>query len=216
MSDALNYLLKARPEALGHYFAFLKDAGSHLDPKTRDLISVITKVHAQTERGLRQYLRRALREGCTAVEILDALLMAFPALGLAKIIWAVDIILAMDLPEFQSEALAGAAPATDASPKRWHEVMASAAVGDGDIQRVERDGRGLFVYRKGKTIKVYDSRCPHQSTDIPELALQGSTLTCPKHQWAFDVRSGDCIRLGNSPLTRLESKVVKGQVLAFW
>ena len=27
MSDALTYLLKARPEALGHYFAFLKEAG---------------------------------------------------------------------------------------------------------------------------------------------------------------------------------------------
>ncbi|MFO1268092.1 MAG: hypothetical protein U1F67_15755 [Rubrivivax sp.] len=46
-SDALSYLVKARPEAMGHYFAFLKDAGSHLDPKTRALISVITKVHAQ-------------------------------------------------------------------------------------------------------------------------------------------------------------------------
>ncbi len=107
MSDALNYLLKARPDALGHYFAFLKDAGKHLDPKTRNLISVITKVHAQTDRGLRQYLRRALREGCTPVEVLDALLMAFPALGLAKIIWAVDVILDMQLPEFQDRAMDG-------------------------------------------------------------------------------------------------------------
>jgi len=32
--------------------------------------------------------------------LLDALLMAFPALGLAKIVWAVDIILAMNLPGF--------------------------------------------------------------------------------------------------------------------
>ena len=40
MSDALNYLLAARPEAMTHYFAFLKDAGKHLDPKTRNLISV--------------------------------------------------------------------------------------------------------------------------------------------------------------------------------
>ncbi|MEO8104187.1 MAG: hypothetical protein ABI790_16850 [Betaproteobacteria bacterium] len=54
MRDALNYLLKARPEALGHYFAFLKDAGKHLDPKTKKLISVIAKVHAQTDRGFRQ------------------------------------------------------------------------------------------------------------------------------------------------------------------
>ena len=30
MSDALSYLVKARPEAMGHYFAFLKDCGKHL------------------------------------------------------------------------------------------------------------------------------------------------------------------------------------------
>ena len=97
MSDALAYLVKARPDAVGHYFQFLKECGKHLDPKTRDLISVITKVHAQTERGFKQYLNRALRDGCTPMEVLDALLMAFPALGLAKIVWAVDIILAMEL-----------------------------------------------------------------------------------------------------------------------
>lgn len=214
MSDALNYLLKARPEALGHYFAFLKDAGKHLDPKTKNLISVITKVHAQTERGLRQYLRRALREGCTAVEVIDALLMAFPALGLARIIWAVDIILAMDLPEFQ--AVAAAPPSPAANPGRWHDVMASTQVKDGEVTRTECDARGLFVYRDKKTYQVYDSHCPHQDTDIPELALQGRTLTCPKHQWQFDVKSGDCIKNGDSPLKRIESKVVKGRLLAFW
>ena len=43
MSVALNYLAKARPEAMGHYFVFLKDCGKSLDPKTRALISVITR-----------------------------------------------------------------------------------------------------------------------------------------------------------------------------
>jgi len=208
MSDALNYLLKARPDALGHYFKFLKDAGKHLDPKTRNLISVITKVHAQTERGFRQYLGRALREGCTPMEILDALLMAFPALGLAKIIWATDIILAMNIPEFAPEALA--------SVGEWHDVMAAADIKSGDVTRVDCDGRGLFVYRDKKDYTVYDSRCPHQTTDIPHLALKGSTLTCPKHQWVFDVKSGDCIKKGNSPLRQWESKVVKGRLLARW
>jgi nitrite reductase/ring-hydroxylating ferredoxin subunit/alkylhydroperoxidase/carboxymuconolactone decarboxylase family protein YurZ len=216
MSDALNYLLKARPDALGHYFAFLKDAGKHLDPKTRNLISVITKVHAQTDRGLRQYLRRALREGCTSVEVLDALLMAFPALGLAKIIWAVDVILDMKLPEFQDTAMPGQAPVAAAEPARWHDVMASTAVRDGDVQRTDCDGFGLFIYREKRNISVFDSRCPHQSTNIPELALQGTTLTCPKHQWAFDAKSGDCIKNGDSPLKRIESKVVKGRLMAFW
>ena len=212
MSDALNYLLKARPETMGHYFAFLKDTGKHLDPKTRNLISVITKVHSQTDRGFRQYLGRALREGCSPVEVLDALLMAFPALGLAKIIWAVDIILDMNIPGFQPEAIIQPAPA----PGQWRDVMASATVKDGEVTRTECEGRGLFVYRENKSFKVFDSHCPHQGTDMPELALKGTTLTCPKHQWAFDAKSGDCIKKGNSPLKRIDSKVVKGRLLAFW
>ena len=208
MSDALAYLLKARPEALGHYFAFLKDAGKHLDPKTRNLISVITKVHAQTERGFKQYLGRALREGCTPMEVLDALLMAFPALGLAKIVWAVDIILAMDLPGFQPGALG--------TPGEWHDVMAAADLKAGEVQRIDCGRRSVFVYGDADGVRVYDSRCPHQSTDIPHLALDGSTLTCPKHEWVFDVHSGECIKKGNSPLRVWESKVVDGRLLAFW
>jgi len=212
VSDALNYLLKARPEAMGHYFKFLKESGKHLDPKTRNLISVITKVHAQTERGFRQYLRRALREGCTPMEVLDALLMAFPALGLTKIIWAVDIILAMDIPGFAPEALQPA-PATPAS---WHDVMAAADLPSGEVRRVDCDGQGLFVYRDKKSYQVYDSRCPHEGTNIPQLALKGTVLTCPKHEWVFDVKSGDCIKTGSSPLKRFESKVVDGRLLACW
>ncbi|MDO8904986.1 Rieske 2Fe-2S domain-containing protein [Hydrogenophaga sp.] len=208
MSDALNYLLKARPDALSHYFAFLKDAGKHLDPKTRNLISVITKVDAQTERGFKQYLGRALREGSTPMEVLDALLMAFPTLGLAKIIWAVDIILEMDLPGFQPEALTRLA--------QWHDVMACAEVPDGTVVRTECDGRGLFIYRDQQSYQVFDSRCPHQNTDISELALKNNILTCPKHQWEFDAHSGACIKNGNSPLKRFESRVDNNRLLAYW
>lgn len=208
MSDALNYLVKTRGETLGHYFAFLKACGTHLDPKTRNLISVITKVDAQTERGFRQYLGRALREGCTPMEVLDALLMAFPTLGTAKIVWAVDIILDMKIPGFEPEALTQA--------PRWHDVMAIADLEEGAVVRTECDGRGLFVHRDQQAFAVFDSRCPHQSTDIPELALEGKTLTCPKHEWAFDAHSGECIKKGNSPLKRFESKVEDGRLLARW
>lgn len=212
MSDALNYLLKARPETMSHYFAFLKDSGKYLDPKTRNLISVITKVHAQTDRGFRQYLSRALREGCSPMEVLDALLMAFPALGLAKIIWAVDIILDMNIPGFAPEVITQ----LTAAPGEWRDVTASASIRDGEVLRTECQGRGLFIYRDKKSYQVYDSHCPHQSTDITQLALKGTTLTCPKHEWQFDIKSGDCIKKGKTPLKRIESKVVKGRLLAFW
>ena len=212
MSDALSWLVKARPEAMGAYFRFLKDAGSRLDPKTRNLISVITKVHAQTENGLRQYLKRALREGATADEILDALLMAFPALGLAKIVWAIDVILKMELPEFRS--VADAAPAS--APPAWHDVAAVADLADGQALRADCDGRGLFIHRSGDALKVYDSRCPHEATNIPHLALAGRTLTCPKHGWSFDVASGRCTAKGDRPLTELPHEVAAGRLRVRW
>ena len=208
MSDALDYLIKVRPAAITHYFKFLKEAGKHLDPKTRALISVITKVHSQTATGLRQYLLRALREGASPMEVLDALLMAFPALGLAKIVWAVDVILELDLPEFQPENIGSAA--------RWHDVAPVAEIGDDEVVRLACDGRGLFVYRKGDDYRVYDSRCPHQVTNIPHLAIAGRELTCPKHKWAFDLTTGACVKKGNLPLKRFESKLAKSRLLAYW
>lgn len=209
MSDALEYLIKARPDALAPYFKFLKEAGKHLDPKTRALISVITKVHSQTANGFRQYLMRALRAGCSAQEVLDALLMAFPALGLAKIVWAAEILLEMDLPEFRPEQL-GIEP-------KWHDVMATKDAPAGEIAYVgDCDGRSLYIYRNGEDYRVYDSRCPHQVTNIPHLALSGQRLTCPKHQWAFDVTTGKCVEKGNRPLKQFQFKIENERVLAYW
>jgi len=209
MSDALKYLIKARPEAMGAYFTFLKEAGKHLDPKTRSLISVITKIDSQTERGLRQYLPRALRDGATPNEVLDAILTAFPTLGLAKITWAIDIMLDMDIPEFRTELL-GVEPG-------WHDLHAWDEVKDGDVTYIDDcDGRSVFVYRSGDDCRVYDSRCPHQVTNIPHLALSGVRLTCPKHEWAFDVTTGECVANGNRPLNQFESRIEAGRLHARW
>ena len=209
MSKALSYLIKARPEAMTSYFTFLKEGGKHLDPKTRSLISVITKIDSQTERGLRQYLPRAIRDGASPNEILDAILTAFPTLGLAKIVWAMDIILDMDIPEFRVEAL-------DAEPG-WHDLISWDEVSDGEITYVDDcDGRNVFIYRSGDTCNVFDSRCPHQVTDIPHLALSGKQLTCPKHKWAFDVSTGECVAKGSRPLRQFDNRLKDGVLQAIW
>jgi nitrite reductase/ring-hydroxylating ferredoxin subunit/alkylhydroperoxidase/carboxymuconolactone decarboxylase family protein YurZ len=222
MSDALDYLTRMRPEAMGHYFRFLKETGKSLDPKTRALISVITKAHAQTERGLRQYVKRARAEGASPAEILDALLMAFPALGLTKIVWAVDVLLASGMAEFAPDApgldaeAPPAKPETPEEPAAWHRVAGLDQLAAGAVKRLECDGRELFVVRNGTEFGVYDSRCPHQNTNIPLEALEGRTLRCPKHGWAFDIASGACIEKGDRPLRRYKCKTGGRALLAYW
>ncbi len=198
MSEELDYLLSVRKEALGPYFEFLKKAGNHLDAKTRSLLSVITKVDAQTEAGFKQYLTRALREGNSADEILDALLVCIPTLGFSKIIWAVHTILEMDIPDFHVEQLGKA--------KEWHDVINLNELKEG-ASRFEVGAHACFVFKQGDGIKVYDSRCPHQVTNIPELAIEQTSLTCPKHQWKFDLGSGECVEKGNRMLSCFEHKI---------
>jgi nitrite reductase/ring-hydroxylating ferredoxin subunit len=186
------------------YFSFLREAGKSLDPKTRALISVITKVDKQTEAGFRQYLKRALREGATANEVLDALLMAFPTLGLTKILWAVDQVQKLDLPEFRLD------------PPAWRDVAAAADIPARGTLRLECDGRGLFVHSGVSGVRVYDSRCPHRSTAIPASGVDGEALTCPKHGWRFDLDTGKCTSGGDGSLAVLKHKIADGRVWVYW
>jgi len=207
MSKALDYLLEVRSDALVPYFKFLKEAGKHLDIKTRDLISVITKVDKQTEKGFKQYLNRALRDGCTANEIIDALLMAFPTLGLTKIIWAVDIILSMNIPDFKPEMFT--------KEQQWNEIGNVEEFKDGMVTFKTVGLRNLFIYRDKITYRVYDSHCPHRSEDIKPSALDGLKLTCPRHKWVFDMKTGINLDNGQS-MRNFDVKIDKSVLYAFW
>ncbi len=209
MSEALDYLLKVRKDAIEPYFQFLKEGGKHLDDKTRSLLSVITKVDAKTEAGLKQYLKRALKQGNSADEILDAMLTCMPTLGLSKIIWAVDIIIKMELPEFDPDKLGkiDKGKKKQSKKKQWHKVTSIDETKEG-VSHHEYEGKTCFVTREGNDFQVFDTICPHKSANIPCDAIDGIIVVCPMHQWKFNMENGECIEKGNQqPLNKLEYKV---------
>lgn len=212
MSDALDYLIEVRKEAIEPYFKFLKEGGKHLDNKTRFLLSVITKVNAQTEAGLKKYLKRALKEGNSADEILDAMLVCMPTLGLSKIIWAVDIILKMDLPEFDPEK-SGKTKQTRAAQtkkKQWCKLIAVSDIEEGASHH-EYGKKSCFITRDGDDFQVFDSICPHKASRIPCEAIDGMILECPMHHWKFNLKNGECIEKGNQqPLNKTDHKIEEG------
>ena len=70
-SRGLTYLQQVRPQAVSHLLRFFRESGRHLEPRTRFLISIVTKVINLSPRGLQQYVRRALDEGASPDEIID-------------------------------------------------------------------------------------------------------------------------------------------------
>lgn len=209
MSEALDYLMKVRKDAIEPYFQFLKEGGKHLDDKTRSLLSVITKVDTKTEAGLKQYLKRALKQGNTADEILDAMLTCMPTLGLSKIVWAIDIIIKMKLPEFDANVLTGA---KESKKKQWIKLKSLDEIEEG-ISCHKFEGKSCFINKAGDDLQVFDSMCPHRETIIPCDALNGTTLTCPMHHWRFNLENGECLEEGNYPsLNKIDYKVEGGDI----
>lgn len=207
MSEALEYLAAVRPEAATHYLKFLKESSRHLDDKTRFLISVATKVISGSESGFRQYMPQAMEAGATPNEIVDAMLCAFPAAGLTRVLNAINWLLEMDLPEFQPENLA--------RETAWREVTDIDDLPEGESVRVSADGRSFFAYREGDTVRLFDGHCSHQLNDVSHLQISDNRLTCPRHGWVFDLTNGECVDKGRRPLKSYEVKVEDGRLLAF-
>lgn len=206
MSKALKYLSEARPEAMSAYFAFLKNNGSSLDEKTRALISIITKVANQTESGLLQYTKKALQGGVSQEEVLDALMMAFPALGLTKILWAIDILL--------EENVINETDGTSAK-ENWREIGKLDDFLDGQTSVKDVAGNPVFITRDSPAVRVFDARCPHHDSNLSHTAIRAGEVECPLHGWRFDVSTGQCVR-GGRDLRERKVKIEDGVISALW
>jgi 3-phenylpropionate/trans-cinnamate dioxygenase ferredoxin subunit len=65
---------------------------------------------------------------------------------------------------------------------------------DGEMKKVEVDGRELLLARVEGVYYAIEDRCPHMGGDLSKGSLQGSVVTCPKHGSQFDVRDGQLVR----------------------
>ncbi|MBF0146836.1 MAG: Rieske 2Fe-2S domain-containing protein [Magnetococcales bacterium] len=185
MSKALRYLGAVRPEAAGHLLGFYKHSVKALDDKTRFLIQIVTKVAVGTERGLRQYAPKALKAGASKEEILDAVMMAFPASGLNKLLDAIEVLRDLDLlPEAPGEQ----------KEVGDHVLGVITSFPMNKMTCVHRPDGDLIVFRTGpETAKVYLSRCPHSKTTLCKGVDHGDRVECRMHNWVFDLASGRCL-----------------------
>ena len=209
--SGLQWLSRERPEAMQHLLAFFRESGRHLDPKTRFLISIVTKVVNLSERGLRQYIPRAMREGATPNEILDAILCAYPAAGLTNVIDAVQVLRSLDLeavPETQSPH---APPEGDPSPQ-WLAMAHVRDLAPGTATVVATADRSVAIYNVDGTFHATDNTCLHQGAELGCGILRGATITCPLHGWQFDVTTGACLTHADRQVQSFPVRIENGEI----
>ena len=92
-------------------------------------------------------------------------------------------------------------------------VVALTDLWDGDMRAAVVDHRRVLVIRFGGTVYAYEDRCAHQGVPLSQGRLDGFVLTCPVHEWLYDVRSGQGINPALACLRPFTVKVEHGRVL---
>jgi len=82
---------------------------------------------------------------------------------------------------------------------------------EGKGRHVLANGKHVAVFRIAGAVYATDAACPHQGGPLADGTLAGTVVTCPWHQWQFDVASGES-KSGPSRLATFETKIDGGQV----
>jgi len=66
------------------------------------------------------------------------------------------------------------------------------ALAPGEARAFDVAGRRIALFRTAEGYHAVEDTCLHAGGPLHEGALEGTTVTCPWHQWQFDIVDGSC------------------------
>jgi toluene monooxygenase system ferredoxin subunit len=94
-------------------------------------------------------------------------------------------------------------------------ICAVDAVAEGGMALFQAGRKSvLLLWPLGGELKAYRGRCPHADMPLDVATFNGSTVSCPHHQWGFDGGSGKCVtHLVRNALHSYELRVEGNEIL---
>ena len=73
----------------------------------------------------------------------------------------------------------------------WRDVCTIAeAPAKDEVREVELEGQTLCLANVSGQLHVLDNWCPHRQGPLGQGWIEGETVVCPWHAWAFDCKTG--------------------------
>jgi cell fate regulator YaaT (PSP1 superfamily)/nitrite reductase/ring-hydroxylating ferredoxin subunit len=90
----------------------------------------------------------------------------------------------------------------------WLGTVKTAEVPPGASKVFDLGGPKIAIFNVDGIFHVTSNECSHQAGPLGEGKLEGFSVTCPLHQWKFDVTTGHCLSVSGSSVRRYESSVL--------
>ena len=103
-------------------------------------------------------------------------------------------------------------PAGRTVAQDWIKVADEAALGDCELLAVYPRGLGLLLARVDGGVYAVANRCAHMACPLEAGGCDGYVLTCPCHDWRFDVRTGACVEAPEIAIPTYPVRVDAGEV----
>jgi nitrite reductase (NADH) small subunit len=73
-------------------------------------------------------------------------------------------------------------------------------------------GQSIALFNVNGTFHALANRCPHRGGPLGQGFVDGSRVSCPWHNWTFDVTTGENVASPDLKVARYEVQVEDGQV----
>ncbi|MBS4031811.1 MAG: Rieske (2Fe-2S) protein [Clostridiales bacterium] len=96
---------------------------------------------------------------------------------------------------------------------RWVFAVPLERLGEGEPLRVKADDTQVVMIKVDGVIHAVLNRCPHLGCFMHKGQLSGHLLTCPCHDWVFDIRTGQFTAAPEITIPIFPTKVENGEIL---
>jgi cell fate regulator YaaT (PSP1 superfamily)/nitrite reductase/ring-hydroxylating ferredoxin subunit len=93
---------------------------------------------------------------------------------------------------------------SDQSPF-WIFVGKKAEIAPGTAMVADLGGPKIAVFNIDGVFHAISNECAHQGGPLGEGKIEGFAVTCPWHQWKFDVMTGGCLSVSGSSVRKYEA-----------
>ncbi len=95
----------------------------------------------------------------------------------------------------------------------WTFAIKEAELKSGYPVRAYPKGMSVLLFRRGESVHALSSQCPHMGCSLGGAVLDGAMLTCPCHDWQFDIVSGRFVSAPEIGLQKYDAKIENEDVL---